>query len=166
MLSLLRILALPALLLASNCHAQASAPAAGVPTTHASTQAPVQDDGPYLFRSNAGWLDAYWVCSGKLAHVSLREHAATTVAPRCGYPHPLRIPRALDADAPALAPGARIIALSDIHGQYGVMRRLLRANGVIDDQDRWTAGHDHLVDRKSTRLNSSHLKLSRMPSSA
>ncbi len=144
-MSLLRLLALPALLLASNCHAQAGAPAAGVPATSASTQTPAQDDGPYVFRSNAGWLDAYWVCSGKLEHVSLREHRATPVAPRCGYPHPLTIPAQIPSDAVPLAPGARIIALSDIHGQYGVMRQLLRANRVIDDQDRWTAGHDHLV---------------------
>lgn len=145
MLSLLRILALLSLLLASNCHAQAIAPAAGAPATSATTQQPAQDDGPYLFRSNAGWLDAYWVCSGKLEHVSLREHAATSVAPRCGYPHPLTIPAQMPSDAVPLAPGARIIALSDIHGQYGVMRRLLHANGVIDAQDRWSAGHDHLV---------------------
>ena len=136
----LRLLALLPLLPAWHCHAQASAPA---PSSTAQT--PALDDGPYLFHTNAQHLEAVWVCDGKPVRVELRERAVTTVAPRCGYPHPLTVPSQLDASEPALTPGARIIALSDIHGQYGVMRQLLRANGVIDDQDHWAAGHDHLV---------------------
>ncbi|WP_297173328.1 metallophosphoesterase [Thermomonas sp.] len=135
-----RLLGLLPLLLAFHCFAQASLPAAPAAAPPA-----VQDDGPYVFRVDNHRLEALWVCAGKPVREVLRERAVATVAPRCGYPHPLRIPRTLDADAPALAPGARIIALSDIHGQYGVMQRLLRANGVIDAQDRWAAGHDHLV---------------------
>ena len=44
-----------------------------------------------------------------------------------------------------LPAGARIVALSDIHGQYALMLRLLRAHRVIDDKDRWALGRDHLV---------------------
>ena len=135
-----RLLGLLPLLLAFHCFAQASAPASTVPVAPV-----VQDDGPYLFHIDNHRLEALWVCAGKPVRVVLKERAVTTVATRCGYPHPLRIPRVLDTGKPALAPGARIIALSDIHGQYGVMRRLLHANGVIDAQDRWAAGHDHLV---------------------
>lgn len=140
MSSLPRLFGLLPLLLALNCPAQSSNPAPSTPT-----ESTAHDDGPYLFRSNPGWLDAYWICSGKLEHVSLRERTATTLPPRCGYTHPLTIPAQMPSETVPLAPGARIIALSDIHGQFAVMRQLLRANKVIDSQDRWAAGHDHLV---------------------
>ena len=39
----------------------------------------------------------------------------------------------------------RVAALSDIHGQYGVMRQLLRANRIIDSKDRWRFGSGSLV---------------------
>ena len=39
----------------------------------------------------------------------------------------------------------RIVALSDIHGQYPVARKLLLAHGVIDDAENWTYGDGHLV---------------------
>lgn len=40
---------------------------------------------------------------------------------------------------------ARLAALSDIHGQFGVLRQLLRAQGLIDAQDRWAWGDGLLV---------------------
>jgi len=39
----------------------------------------------------------------------------------------------------------RIVALSDIHGQYGLLVKLLRAHHVIDNQDRWALGTATLV---------------------
>ena len=40
---------------------------------------------------------------------------------------------------------SRVVALSDIHGQYPVARKLLLAHGVIDDDENWTYGDGHLV---------------------
>ncbi|OAV45909.1 metallophosphoesterase [Lewinella sp. 4G2] len=39
----------------------------------------------------------------------------------------------------------RVAALSDIHGQYAVARKLLIANGIIDEEENWTFGDGHLV---------------------
>lgn len=39
----------------------------------------------------------------------------------------------------------RLLAVSDIHGDHGSLRGILRAAGVIDEQDRWTWGDGHLV---------------------
>ena len=39
----------------------------------------------------------------------------------------------------------KVAALSDIHGQYEVARRLLVLHGIMDDAENWTYGEGHLV---------------------
>lgn len=107
--------------------------------------APPPDDGPYVFRTEGQRLESLWVCAGKIVRRTQRAREGATVKPRCGYPHPVRIPESFEGIETPLPAGARIVALSDIHGQYDVMARLLRANGVIDANDRWNLGRDHLV---------------------
>lgn len=102
-------------------------------------------DGPYVFHAPGNRLEAVWVCRGKLVRKHLPARDGAVIRPRCGYPHALAIPARIAAGETALPAGARIIAVSDIHGQYALLARLLRANGVIDAGDRWSAGHDHLV---------------------
>lgn len=102
-------------------------------------------DGPYVFHAPGNRLDALWVCRGKVVRSSLPARDGTLIRPRCGYPHALAIPARIAGGETPLPAGARIIAVSDIHGQYALLVRLLRANGVIDGQDRWNAGRDHLV---------------------
>lgn len=102
-------------------------------------------DGPYVFHAPGNRLDALWVCRGKVVRSSLPARDGALIRPRCGYPHALAIPARIAAGEAPLPAGTRIIAVSDIHGQYALLVRLLRANGVIDGQDRWVAGRDHLV---------------------
>jgi len=106
----------------------------------------VLDDGPYVFRTTPRHYDAWWVCDGKVEHErQRRQRGSTTFAPRCGYDRPAVIPPRI-ADPEAVPyDGGRIVALSDIHGQYDLMVRLLRAHRVIDDNDDWALGRDHLV---------------------
>ena len=40
---------------------------------------------------------------------------------------------------------ARIVAVGDVHGAYGRLVEILRAAGVIDRADRWSAGRTHFV---------------------
>lgn len=108
--------------------------------------APALDDGPYLRRTGAG-LEAEWICAGQVqrAHVDFSAGIAK-VAPRCGYPHALEIDQAAALPPPAQRPmPARLAAVSDIHGQYALLLRLLRANGLVDAQDRWAWGDGLLV---------------------
>ena len=104
------------------------------------------DDGPHVFRVGDR-LDAWWVCADKPERRTV-PHAvaqATVLAPLCGYPHAVTV---LPPAAPAVTSipaTARIVALSDIHGQYEPMVQLLRANGVIDAADHWALGKDTLV---------------------
>lgn len=99
------------------------------------------NDGPYIFNHD-GKLEATWICDGKITRAAVSRQQS--LAPRCGYPYPLMIPASAPADAVPYN-GERIIAVSDIHGQFDLLVRLLRANGVIDAQGRWSAGNAHLV---------------------
>lgn len=105
----------------------------------------IDGDGPYVFHAAGHQLDALWVCGGKVVRTTQPARDGAVIQPRCGYPHALAIPARLEAGETPLPTGARIIAVSDIHGQFGLLTRLLRANGVIDGRDRWNARRDHLV---------------------
>ncbi len=55
--------------------------------------------------------------------------------------------------APAVAQAAqvqwsgveRLVAFADVHGAYAELITLLRETGIVDAQDRWTAGRTHVV---------------------
>ncbi|SDZ01921.1 Calcineurin-like phosphoesterase [Lysobacter sp. yr284] len=104
------------------------------------------DDGPYI-RYAEGAVIARWVCAGKV--LERRYPAArwpVRVPPRCGFERPIlvRAPAQPQADA-ADAPVARIAALSDVHGQYDLLVRLLQAHGIVGRDLRWRYGRGHLV---------------------
>lgn len=101
------------------------------------------DDGPYIFHAADAQLESLWLCDGEV--VRLLQPRSDPIPVRCGFQHPLRVPDADIDPLPLLPEGIRIVALSDIHGQYDLMVRLLRAHHVIDEEDNWNLGRDHLV---------------------
>ena len=142
-MSILRALTRPGLLLLQSALLMtpllATAREVAAPAEH------VDADGPYVFRTAKG-LEAAWVCKD---HVIRRElparGEATEVAPECGYPHPLTVLPPRTAEIAMFPATPRIVALSDIHGQYGLLVTLLRAHHVIDSEDRWSLGDATLV---------------------
>lgn len=104
------------------------------------------DDGPHL-RWQGDALEARWVCGDEVVRrVFDTVEANVRVEPACGYAFPVEARRAQVADAQwEFDDVRRLVVLSDIHGQYAVMRTLLQAHGVIDAQDRWSWGNGHLV---------------------
>ena len=119
-------------LLASSASGARDVPA---PAAH------VDADGPYVVRDGET-LQARWICDDKVVS---HEQTARRIAPVCGYPHPVDIAPAAVPPMDVLPAAPRIVVLSDIHGQYDLLVRLLRANGIIDAQDRWARGTDTLV---------------------
>ncbi len=82
--------------------------------------------------------EAQWICADKVESRTLAtQTAGTDIAPRCGYEHTVHV-AAPCASISVLPATPRIV--SDIHGQYGLLVRLLRAHQVIDAQDRWALG--------------------------
>ena len=64
--------------------------------------------------------------------------AACASAGASAPPEPLVDPCALEGVP-------RIVAVGDVHGDYGAFTRILRAAGVIDARDRWAGRDTHLV---------------------
>lgn len=106
----------------------------------------VVDDGPYV-RYVEGGVEARWVCAGEVVTQRLPAKAWPVRLPaRCGYPHALDLrPRAAIETGAKVTGATRLVALSDVHGQYDLMVQLLRAHGVIDGDGRWAWGDGHLV---------------------
>ncbi|WP_313343715.1 metallophosphoesterase [Stenotrophomonas sp.] len=105
----------------------------------------VDADGPYVFMTPKGH-QAQWICNDHVVERDLPARGdSTVVLPECGYPHPLTVTAPQQAAVARYPATPRIVALSDIHGQYGLLVTLLRAHHVIDSGDRWSLGDATLV---------------------
>ena len=105
-------------------------------------------DGPYVFYQD-DQLVAQWVQEGKLREDTLQAGDQLLLAPGVS---PSFIPAFLDPQAtfqpdPVISfEGVeKLVAISDIHGQYDLMVDLLHTHGVIDPQNHWAFGTGHLV---------------------
>jgi hypothetical protein len=104
------------------------------------------DDGPYVSYGQDE-LTARWICDGEAVK---ETYPATrwpvTVPARCGYPRPVQVRAPVGADDSLPVQGVRtVVAVSDIHGQFDLLVRLLQANGVIDADWNWALGDAHLM---------------------
>ncbi|ALZ75260.1 metallophosphoesterase [Rheinheimera sp. F8] len=102
---------------------------------------PVLSDGPYLSHQDANTLKAQWVCAGKV--IEQPQALTKAVAPRCGYDKPIRVQNAVASGWQFQT--KRWAAISDIHGQYDLMIRLLQAANIIDADRNWQFGRNQLV---------------------
>lgn len=107
-----------------------------------SLQAAVLNDGPYVTQDSATkQLNARWICHDQLITKQFAHDEA--IKPRCGFSKAIQV-------QPAIAPGwqftsKRWAAISDIHGQYDLMLKILQAGKVIDAQGNWAFGSNQLV---------------------
>lgn len=105
---------------------------------------PVHFDGPYISRQ-ADSLHIQWVERG-FPYDTLIAQTEATVFQRDSLPavnlKQLNFPT---DKASTYSEVERIVAISDVHGQYHLMRQLLLASGVIDTANNWTLGKGHLV---------------------
>jgi hypothetical protein len=105
---------------------------------------PSHFDGPYIFTQGDS-LRVKWVERG-YPHDTTIARTDATVFSRDSLP--VVDLQQLDFPTPpthTFTGAERIIVISDVHGQYVLMRELLRASGVIDTLDRWALGTGHLV---------------------
>ena len=133
----------PALLLVAACPTGASPPATAAYEQPATA---MFDDGPYIDYVEDG-LVARWVCDGQREVEHYRVSLwPVSVPSRCGHDRAIQVRLPLDSPSRVELRGvSRLAALSDVHGQYDLMVRLLKANGILDPQGRWSWGDGHLV---------------------
>jgi Calcineurin-like phosphoesterase len=104
-----------------------------------------QDDGPYLRYTGQG-LEASWLCNGKIVRKEFSATRDVVVAPVCATEKSITVRAVVDVfPAPVKFQSKKVAAISDIHGQFSNMKRLLQVNGIIDQELNWTFGDGHLV---------------------
>ncbi|HEY9540358.1 MAG TPA: metallophosphoesterase [Luteimonas sp.] len=110
---------------------------------------PPARDGPYVMREGdrrVAWVlepDAAGVVHARKIGVGDRVDVVVDDAAATRFSVPLRERHPRD---PVRWPmPERILAVSDIEGEFAAFVRLLRANGVIDERFAWTWGAGHLV---------------------
>ena len=117
----------------------------------ASGQGPVDSsftDGPYIFfqqdRAVAKWISDGALFTDTLTpgeDLQLEAGVSSSFDPSC-----VDLEEEFVPDPRVSFKGVRkLAAISDIHGQYDLMVRLLMANGVIDNRNNWAFGDGHLV---------------------
>jgi hypothetical protein len=104
-----------------------------------------QDDGPHARYVNQG-IEARWLCEGKSIQKNYTAIIGSTIDPVCAFPASIVIDENSSAySVTAKYQAKKIAALSDIHGQYGSLKTLLQAHGIIGSDLNWTFGDGHLV---------------------
>ena len=104
-------------------------------------------DGPYIFYAGDQLVARYAVW-GELREDTLAPGASFQIGPEVSPAFDARYVKrdAVFRPGPADFSGVgKLVAISDIHGQYELMAELLRTHGVIDDAGDWAFGDGHLV---------------------
>ncbi|MEC4728275.1 metallophosphoesterase [Shewanella sp. D64] len=108
-------------------------------------------DGPYLFnkrtaeKHHKSEQNAYWICDDRLLSTPVKGNRLKRPL-SCGQlPEP-----ELNDDAKIIQPDSytgieKIVALSDVHGQYDVLIQLLKNQKIIDQNNDWAFGDGHMV---------------------
>jgi len=100
-------------------------------------------DGPYVTQSETG-RTAYWVNKSE-THTQEINSQDSQIIEYKGVKAKLWSHTPKEVKQLAYNGNFKIGAVSDIHGQYDTFIKLLRNNGVIDTQGKWSFGNGHFV---------------------
>lgn len=103
------------------------------------------NDAPHLFLGKDGEVIAKWVTAGRLETKTFAK-GQPIVLPQ--FAHLLGDSLALHEPKPPKwdwATPKKMLALSDVEGEYDSLLKFLRNNGVVDDKGHWSYGKGHLV---------------------
>lgn len=101
-------------------------------------------DGPYIFHQNDS-LQIQWIEAG-IGYDTLIAKSEATTFNRPSLPIVNLQDLDFQTDSKVVYDNIKnVVALSDVHGQFGILKKLLLANKVIDKNDNWNYGNGHLV---------------------
>lgn len=102
-------------------------------------------DGPYVFLDKTQKDTAYWICQSELKQTPITKAQLTRPA-SCGeLPEPHLHTQVATVEPDTFTHVSKIVALSDVHGQFDVMINLLKAHKIIDKNNHWAFGDGHMV---------------------
>lgn len=131
---------------ASGLRERASGAPPTVDTAKAAPAGRESDDGPHIKDIPGGSdREAIWVCGNALQRARLAA-GRHEVDARCGFPKSITLrDETHEFPLPTRFSARRLAALSDVHGQFDLMVRLLVAHRIIDANLNWSFGDGHLV---------------------
>jgi len=101
-------------------------------------------DGPYISMNESGY-EVEWIEKGRVKRMQL-PGVTDTLIKIASLPEVQLSAAHLKPDTVYTYNGVdRLAAISDVHGQYDVMRNLLEVHGVVDSTGQWSFGEGHLV---------------------
>lgn len=108
-----------------------------------SNERPAPTDGPYVeIHENDFKLE--WLCNGEVKSTIIPRSNEVTSFSECGLSAQIfddeHNPRPLEYQGEM-----QVAALSDVHGQYDLMLKLLKNNNIIDQNNNWKFGTGHFV---------------------
>ena len=104
------------------------------------------NDGPYILFEGKNTLRTVWVADGELfeKESSSKESMKFDIP---SLPH-IQIPEKAKWESKTKGKyktQEKVVAISDIHGQYGVFVSLLQKHGIVDEHNNWKFHQGHLV---------------------
>lgn len=101
-------------------------------------------DGPYVLRDEND-AKVYQVLAGKLTTDNLKSKAFNVAADEPGRTFNVTLKNHYDIEPSTFLQPEKLLAFSDIEGEFEPLRLLLQQNKVIDQQYNWTFGKGHVV---------------------
>ncbi|MCL1048801.1 shewanella-like protein phosphatase [Shewanella abyssi] len=102
-------------------------------------------DGPYVITPKHEQTIAYWVCDNKLKTTAVVSQQVSRPA-HCGDLPEVMLSNDLKQVMPdTYSAIKKVVALSDVHGQYDVLITLLKNQNIIDSDGNWAFGEGHMV---------------------
>lgn len=133
----------------ASCGAGAQTPTGSAAAAGAQGPKPLQrsqiHDAPHLFFQKDGSVVAKWVVRGKLKTKAFAKDAPIELPE---FAHLLGDKLTLAEPKPPKwdwQTPQKMLALSDVEGEYDALLKFLRNNKVVDDKGRWSFGKGHLV---------------------
>jgi len=105
------------------------------------------DDGPHIYWQSDTTAVVFYLCRDSLV---TRTYAVDPTLRFRGLCSDSTSDYTIPAQPPAIEPDAfvdvtRVMAISDIHGEFDALADFLKAAGVVDDALHWSWGDGHLV---------------------
>jgi hypothetical protein len=104
-------------------------------------------DGPHVFWANDSVAVVFYLCHDSVIQRRVAVDDTLRFDGLCSDTSVKYIvPAVLQPSGPEIVSGAaRVLVLSDIHGEFTAFREMLITGGVIDDRGNWLWGDGHLV---------------------
>ena len=101
------------------------------------------DDGPYVF-SDGDNAEVWWLCDNQ-KKVDKIENYRGLVVEKCNHKAKLPLSEPEETSQLNIEGDFKVLAASDIHGQFDLFLAMLKRHNIVDQNNRWLFGNNHFV---------------------